>query len=86
MLSYSKYEEEYDSEYRFLTVNNDISFNYGSFSFNNVKFTGVNRNSSNFGELKAVDYTLTYTVGNVVADVLNYHVEIGNASFTLPTV
>ncbi|MBQ3221001.1 MAG: hypothetical protein IJB34_03475 [Clostridia bacterium] len=86
LLSYSKYEEEYNSEYRFLTVNNDITFNYGSFSFNNVKFTGVNRNSSNFGELKAVDYTLTYTVGNVVADVLNYHVEIGNASFTLPTV
>lgn len=86
LLSYSKYEEEYNSEYRFLTVNNDITFNYGSFSFNNVKFTGVNRNISSFGELKAVDYTLTYTVANVVADVLNYRVDIGNATITLPTV
>ena len=31
-------------------------------------------------------YTLTLTVANVVTDVLNYHVEIGNASFTVPTV
>lgn len=87
LLSYSKYEEEYNSEYCFLTVNNDITFNYGSFSFNNVKFTGVKRDSSGgFGKLKAVDYTLTYTVANVVADVLNYHVEIGNATIILPTV
>ena len=88
MLAFSKFESEYqanNTEIGYISLNSDVILSSGSFSFSNVKFTGT-VHASSFAELKAVDYTLTYTVANVVADVLNYHVDIGNATITLPTV
>lgn len=87
MLAFSKFESEYqaNTEIGYISLNSDVILTSGAFSFSNVKFTGVVQNG-NFKELKAVDYTLTYTVSNVVADVLNYHVEMGDATITLPTV
>ena len=87
MLAFSKFDSEYqeNTEIGYITVNSDIILSSGSFSFSNIKFTGV-MGASNLRDLTAIDYTLTYTVGNVVVDVLNYHVDIGNTTITLPTV
>ena len=90
-LACCKYESAYESEYGTLSLDSattlSATLSSGTFSFHNIKFTGKKvAYSDNFGELASIDYTLTRTVANVVTDVLNYHVEIGNASFTLPTV